>query len=167
MTKATANLNTWIAQNATKLKNALSSPSFDEDAFQDAYLTLATECREQETSNALERAFMAAYRKHTGRHLSETYSISHPDEMFFTFLTDTTDEDDQQDTDIPGTLVNNIRRYIRNTFPEREASAFEMRMNGYTYRDITDVTGLGATAFNNSSGRIIAATRIAFAGIIL
>ena len=166
MTTATATLNTWIAQNAATLRSILcSSPSFDEDAFQDAYLTLATECREQQPSN-IERAFMAAYRKHTGRHISETYSISHPDEMFFTFLTETAEEYNQKKNDIPGTLVNRILRYIRNTFPEREATAFEMRMNGYTYRDITDVTGLGATAFNNASGRIIAATRIAFAGII-
>lgn len=167
MTTATATLNTWIAQNAAKLRDIISSsPSFDEDAFQDAYLTLATECREQQPSN-IERAFMAAYRKHTGRRISESYASSHPDDMFFTFLPDTIDEDEPQETETPSKLVDSIRKHIRKTFSEPEATAFEMRMGGYTYRDIKDVTGLGATAFNNASGRIIAATRIAFAGIII
>ena len=85
MTRATANFNFWIINNASRLRARLSaSPSFDEDAFQDAYLTLATECSQQEPICDIERAFLAAYRKHTGKHLSETYDTSHPDDLFFT-----------------------------------------------------------------------------------
>ena len=167
MTRATANFNFWIINNASRLRARLStSPSFDEDAFQDAYLTLATECSQQETLCDIERAFLAAYRKHTGKHLSETYDTSHPDDLFFTLLpsADEDDEEEATDEDKPG-LAASIRRYIRKSFSKQETTAFEMRMKGFSYRDIADVTGLGATAFNNVSDRIIAATRLQFAGI--
>lgn len=145
MTRATANFNFWIINNASRLRARLStSPSFDEDAFQDAY------------------------RKHTGKHLSETYDTSHPDDLFFTLLpsADEDDEEEATDEDKPG-LAASIRRYIRKSFSKQETTAFEMRMKGFSYRDIADVTGLGATAFNNVSDRIIAATRLQFAGINL
>lgn len=162
-------LNIWIIRNAAKLRARLSlSPGFDEDAFQDAYLTLIQECRQQDTCSDIERTFLAAYRKHTGKHISETYTISHPDDIFFTLLPSADEEPEEEpaDDNKPG-LVASIRRHIRTTFTKQEATAFEMRMSGYTYRDIADVTGMGTTALINASGRIIASTRLQFAGLTI
>lgn len=169
MTRADATFNFWMSRNAAKLRAKLSaSSSFDEDAFQDAYLTLATEYRQQGSSRDIEKDFLVAYRKHTKKHINEAYDTTHPDAIFFTLLpsVDEETEEESADDNKPG-LGAFILRYIRTTFTKQEATAFEMRMSGYTYRDIADVTGMGTTALINTSGKIIASMRLQFAGLTI
>ena len=71
----TVSLNEWICKNASALKQKLSLyTAFDEDAFQDAYLTLATTAETEDDHAGYEVAFIKAYRKFSGKNLSETFS---------------------------------------------------------------------------------------------
>ena len=163
-------VNAWISDNAAKLKQRLNIyNNLDEDAFQDAYLTLVQEYRTPETGSTLEDAFLKAYRRISNKSLGESFTTSHPDELFFTLLPSEETEPMEQAADPKdrAPLVKRIERHIRSAFPRRDVMAFEMRMKGYSCRDITDTLGLGTTAINNATERIITQTRLQFAAVAL
>lgn len=170
MTRTAAAFNSWISDNAARLRDKLSLyNTFDEDAFQDAYLTLATTGENQNSNNEYEKVFIATYRKLSVKHISELYTTSHPDDLFFSLIP----SDDVEPMEQPGTakdtrwLISRIRKHIRDTFPKTDVQAFEMKLTGYSCRDITDTLGIGTTAINNATNRIIARTRLQFASIAL
>lgn len=169
MTRTTA-FNVWICENASALKQKLSLyTTFDEDAFQDAYLTLATAAETEEDHAEYEVAFMKAYRKFSGKNLSETYATAHPDELFFTLIpTEDTDPEDKPEDRTPSRwLISRIRKHIRDTFPKTDVMTFEMKMAGYSCRDISDTIGIGTTAINNATNGIITQTRLQFVAVAL
>ncbi len=167
MARIATTFNAWISDNATKLKERLSLYSrIDEDAFQDAYLTLATTC-EKDCATDYENAFLKAYRKLSGKNLSETYTTCHPDELFFTLIPaeETVPEDKPERADTTQRLISRIRKHIRDSFPKTDVSAFEMKITGYSCRDISETLGIGTTAINNATNRIITQTRLQFAAV--
>lgn len=169
MIQTAITLNEWICTNAAKLKERLSLySSLDEDAFQDAYLTLVTDCEAEEDSMAFEKAFVAAYRKLSGKRISEAYATVHPDDLFFTLLPTQKDEPEEKRDERPSQrLASKIRKHIRATFSTNDVAAFEMKIAGYPCRDITDALGMGTTAVNNATQRIITQTRLQFAAVAL
>lgn len=170
MARTTATFNSWISDNAARLREKLSLyNTFDEDAFQDAYLTLATTGENQSSNKEYEKAFIAAYRKLSGKHISELYSTSHPDDLFFSLIPSEDKEPMEQPEATKDTrwLISRIRKHIRDTFPKTDVQAFEMKMTGYSCRDITDTLGIGTTAINNATNRIITRTLLQFAAVAL
>lgn len=166
----TTTLNAWIAHSAHRLKEKLSLYGrLDEDAFQDAYLTLASAPETEEDSAGYEVAFMKAYRKFTGKHLSETFSTWHPDELFFSLLPSEDAEPMEDAAEEPTTekIAAKIRQHIRATFPHQDVRILEFRLLGFSCRDITDTFGIGTTAINNTINRIITQTRREFAAVAL
>ncbi len=166
----TVSFNEWICKNASALKQKLSLyTTFDEDAFQDAYLTLATAAETEEDHAEYEVAFMKAYRKFSGKNLSETFSTWHPDELFFSLLPSEDAEPMEDAPEEPSTekIVAKIQRHIRATFPRRDVRILELRLLGFSCRDITDTFGIGTTAINNTTNRIITQTRREFAAVAL
>lgn len=169
MTRTTA-FNVWICENAAKLRERLNIfNNIDEDAFQDAYLSLAATCDTPDSGAAFEKAFLTAYRKFSGKNHSETYTTAHPDDLFFTLIpTEDTDPEDKPEDRTPSRwLISRIRKHIRDTFPKTDVMAFEMKMAGYSCRDISDTIGIGTTAINNATNRIITQTRLQFAAVAL
>lgn len=166
----TISFNEWICRNAAALKHKLSLyTALDEDAFQDAYLTLASVPEREEDHAGYEVAFMKVYRKFSGKHLSETFSTWHPDELFFSLLPS---DDAEPMEDVPEEptiekIVAKIQRHIRATFPRRDVRILELRLLGFSCRDITDTFGIGTTAINNTTNRIITQTRREFAAVAL
>lgn len=166
----TVSLNEWVCKNASALKQKLSLyTAFDEDAFQDAYLTLATTAETEDDHAGYEVAFIKAYRKFSGKNLSETFSTWHPDELFFSLLPSEDAEPMEDAPEEPSTekIVAKIQRHIRATFPRRDVRILELRLLGFSYRDITDTFGIGTTAINNTTNRIITQTRREFAAVAL
>ena len=162
--------NEWIINNAALLKHRLSLyTALDEDAFQDAYLTLATTEDEQQNEAGYEVAFMKAYRRFSGKNISETYSTCHPDELFFSLLPSDETEPMEEKQDEPTTdrIAAKMQRFIRATFPRRDVRILELRLLGFSCRDITDTFGIGTTAINNTTNRIITQTRLQFAAVAL
>lgn len=164
-------VNTWIRDNAAKLKQRLNSyNNLDEDAFQDAYLTLVQEYPTPESGSTFENAFIRAYRRLSNKAHSETYKQSHPDDVFFSLLTSDDETEPMEDTDEPKDhtpLAKRVQKHIRAAFPRRDVMIFEMRMQGFSCRDITDTLGVGTTAINNATERIITLTRLQFAAVAL
>lgn len=163
-------VNAWISDNAAKLKQRLNIyNTLDEDAFQDAYLTLVQEYTTPESGNILETAFLKAYRRLSNRNIGEAFTLSHPDELFFTLLPpDETDPMEKpEETKDRAPLAKRVQRHIRASFPRKDVMAFEMKIKGFSCRDITDAIGIGTTAINNATERIITQTRLQFAAVAL
>lgn len=162
----TTTFNVWICENAAKLRDKLNHHnSIDEDAFQDAYLSLAEIYDTPDSGASFETAFLAAYRKFSGKHISETYATVHPDELFFSLIP--AEDTEPEDTTPSRWLICKIRKYIRKTFSKTDVTAFEMKMTGFSCRDISDTIGIGTTAINNATNRIITQTRLQFAAVAL
>lgn len=162
--------NAWMSENAAKLKHRLSLYSpIDEDAFQDAYLTLVEEYSTNDNYATIENTFIATYRKLSIKNLGEAFKTCHPDELFFTLLPsyDTDPTEQQQEPKDHSNLVAKIQRHIRATFQRRDVMVFEMRLRGFSCRDIEDTLGIGTTAINNAIQRITAQTRLQFAAVAL
>lgn len=159
-------VNTWISDNAAMLRQRLSVYNdLNEDAFQDAYLTLVKEYPAPGSVNILEAAFLKAYRRHSNKSIGEAYTLSHPDELFFTLLPSDETEPmaDLETTKDNTSLASRVQHYIRVTFSRKDVMAFELKINGYACRDITDILGIGTTAIKNVTERIISQTRLRFA----
>lgn len=170
MSHINIDFNEWICKNASALKQKLSLyTTFDEDAFQDAYLTLATAEDAQQNKAGYEVAFMKAYRRSSGKNLSETYATCRPDELFFSLLPseDAEPMEDAPEESSTEKIVAKIQRHIRATFPRRDVRILELRLLGFSCRDITDTFGIGTTAINNTTNRIITQTRREFAAVAL
>lgn len=160
--------NEWISNNAVMLKHRLSLyTALDEDAFQDAYLTLATTEEAQQNEAGYEVAFMKAYRIFSGKNLSETYATCHPDDLFFSLLPSDEAEPMEEKPDEPPTdrIAVKMQRFIRATFPRRDVRILELRLLGFSCRDISDTLGIGTTAINNAMERITTQTRLQFAAV--
>lgn len=161
-------VNAWITDNAAKMKAILSIHStFDEDAFQDAYLILVKEYPLPEVDGVLERAFLNAYKQCSGKAISEAFSLLHPDELFFNLLpAEETEQENSDETDeMP--LAKKVQRHIRTTFPKAEVMAFEMRIKGFSYRDIAETIGIEVAAINKLTERIIRYTRRRFVTVTI
>lgn len=163
--KATS-FNAWISENALRLRQSLSiTAPFDEDAFQDAYLTLAGENRRQDEGATFERAFVGAYRKATRQAQRETFTTCHPDDLFFTLIptAEETEATDSEAERMAATLAKTIKSHIQATYSRAEVAIWEMRMLGNSIRDIADTLGLSRTTADRTIQRIAEQTRAQFA----
>lgn len=160
-------INAWISDNADIIKRRLRSiGAVDEDAFQDTYLSLVKEYPKQESSATFENAFIKIYRRIEKRHFRETYETLYADETFLSLIPSEEPETQDRPKDRKP-IADRIRKHIRSSFPQRDVTAFEMRMKGFSYRDISDTLGIGTTAIYNHTERIIAQTRLHFAAVAL
>lgn len=158
--------NTWISENALRLKQILSMAApLDEDAFQDAYLTLAGKNRRRDVGAVFERAFVDAYRKFSRLALQETYTTSHPDDLFFTLLStaEETEATDPEAERMAESLAKAIKSHIQATYSRAEVAIWEMRMLGNSIRDIADTLGLSRDTADKTIQRITEQTRAQFA----
>lgn len=165
----TVSFNEWISTNASSLRQELCLyTAFDEDAFQDAYLTLAAAGKEDDKTGYKE-AFIEAYRRFMMKNLSETFLTWHPGELFFSLLhTEEVEPMEDVPEDPPAEkIIARIQRHIRTTFPHRDVRILELRLLGFSCRDITDTFGIGSAAIKNTTNRIITQTRREFAAVAL
>lgn len=148
MKSATALFNQWISLNALTLMVALSTDgNLDMDAFQDSYLEIAESRKAPRDNVARYRLFVTAYRKHTRRRLSESYSTLFPDELFF-ILMPSCDPEPMEDTEEidenKDKLARDIFRYIR-TFSDRAAAMLELYVRGVPMSEIGMRFGVSGT----------------------
>lgn len=159
--------NEWIRHNGAAVRRRISlRGTLDEDAFQDAYLCMATA---PETEVGCEADFMRIYRRHVAKNLGEAFSTCHPDELFFLLLPsrDAEPMEDAPEEDAAGYTAAIIRKFIRATFPRRDVRMLELRLFGFPYRDIADAFGIRPSAINGIINSIITRTRREFAGAAL
>lgn len=162
-------VNAWISNNASKLRQRLNLyNTLDEDAFQDAYLTLVQEYKRPETGSTLENAFLKAYRRISNKSLGEAFTTSHPDELFFSLLA----SDSAEPMNIPeeepdrAALTHAILKYIRAAFTPTQASMWDMRQLGCSLRDTANALDITEREVKRTINLITARLRIQFAHAI-
>lgn len=138
--------------------------SLDEDAFQDAYLTLAITHDTMEQGAVFEKAFIAAYKKFSGKRICESFTTCHPDELFFSLLPADISEEDAEDTKSLNfeSVAKAIKAHIRTNFSKVEVAVLEMRLKGMSVRNTADALGLSRFSIDSTTQRIIAQTRAQF-----
>lgn len=163
MALTATDFNAWMVTNVSKLIAILNSDgNIDNDAFQDAYIILATSLspHNQNASDDYETIFKEIYAKNLRKNISESFSTLHPDTQFFTQITaeETDPKTADEEADRTQKLIIRMRKYMLDTFPKTEVMAFKMKTIGYSYRDISDALGIGRSTIDNAIKKIIAQT---------
>ena len=79
----------WCAKNYYKLRERLSLQGlFDEDAYQDAYLSILSRVRKGEQILCYDKHITNAYQAYRKKHNSEGIVYVRPDELLFTLMQD-------------------------------------------------------------------------------
>ena len=79
----------WCEKNYYKLRERLSLQGlFDEDAYQDAYLSILSRVRKGEQILCYDKHITNAYQAYRKKHLNEGFVYVRPDELLFTLLPD-------------------------------------------------------------------------------
>lgn len=152
----------WFVMNYSRLKESIGLMSvFDDDAFHEAYLTIVTSKSLPATASGYHKIFLTTYRQISRHNLNESYTISHPDDRFFTLLSDTVEEEEPK-RDRAG-LVRSICTFIRSTFSTAQLSVWEMRMQGYSIRDTADCLNLKERQVKEYESIVSCQTRKQFA----
>lgn len=88
MNNRTANIfDAWIINQHNRLKERIaSSTMFDDDAFQETYLTMREALTIKDIELDFEPVFIKLYRRMLARELSTEFRYSHPDPLFFVLL---------------------------------------------------------------------------------
>ena len=74
----------WIINQHNRLKERIASSTiFDDDAFQETYLTMREALRVKDIELEFEPVFIKLYRRMLARELSTEFRYSHPDPLFF------------------------------------------------------------------------------------
>lgn len=163
-------LNTWIENNAGKLVRQLCAAGpLNEDAYQDAYLTLVATSGRHACDGSFEQAFIAAYRNCCRKQLSEAFATVNPDETFFERQAayaggDSAEHNRQQPAKEHLAVV--IRAHILTTYSTTEAEAWKMRMAGNSIRDIADALGISKDIAKRTLHKIAHQVRSRFASAI-
>lgn len=145
-TELSAKFNAWFANEYNRLRERISlSARFDEDAFHDAYISIQngfTESIERMPNFAL--LFKTEYRRISKRHISDTYDVYYPDDLFFNMVADDTQEPMAQPEKVSDRrwLVYTIKQHVRHNNPPVMVMIWESRnITGLSYRDISQVSG--------------------------
>lgn len=161
--------NDWMVRMIRPLRMTLGMHSdIDEDAFQDTYLEMATDPATPEESARRRMSFMAVYRRHSRRHVSEEFMTVRPDETFFLLLA--ADEDEERDPEAEEAcdeMARRVKSYIRKTTGGTRMRIIDMRMRGFSIRDISAAFGIPSTRVEDVIGRVVTKARRRFAGMTL
>lgn len=148
----------WFVMNYARLKESIGLKSvFDEDAFHEAYITIVTSKSLSAASSDYRKMFLTTYRQISRRSLNEAYTVCHPDELFFTLLPDTVEEEEPE-KDL-SRLAKSICSFIRNTFSMVQLTVWEMRMQGYSIRDTADSLNLKKRQVKEYENMVLCQTR--------
>lgn len=151
----------WFIKNYSRLKEYISiSGILDDDAFHEAYLSIATDTKLSEKDVDFRKLFLSIYKQATRRTMNESYVICHPDELFFTLLPDT--EDEIEESKGKTYLIKTIQTFISSTFTKAQQSVFRMRVQGFSIRDTADCFNLNDRQVKETMNDIVCRTREQF-----
>ncbi len=152
----------WFMANYSILKECISlSGYFDEDAFHEAYLVIATDKNIVVNAKDFRKMFMSTYRAASRHTLNESFIVCHPDDLFFSLLPETGEaENPPKDYD---SLAKEIVNFIRSTFPVIQQSVLQMRVDGYSLRDTADTLNIPERQVKDDINAVVCRTREQFA----
>lgn len=105
-------INKWIEENHDKVRQRLiDSITFNEDAFQDAYLEISTQPLQDFDGN-IEQLFFATYRKKLRQEYRRGYRMVHAQQTFFDLLVEV--EAGSEHTPCLAQVQRYVHRYIKD-----------------------------------------------------
>lgn len=145
MNNRTANIfDAWIINQHNRLKERIaSSTMFDDDAFQETYLTMREALTIKDIELDFEPVFIKLYRRMLARELSTEFRYSHPDPLFFVLLR----SDEENPEEIGQTPAENIQakqvdEYVRYNFKPSDYLIFHLKFfQAMTWQGLIDYTG--------------------------
>lgn len=136
----------WVAKNYERLREGLAfTGAFDEDAFHDAYTSVRMSVSEDGISDKSPACFLKAYKTINKRHISQTYAVYHPDELYFNQLADRVSEQvAEPDTEqVKELLAHQIQNYVKRNFSRMYVLIWESRtMRDMNYSDISAISDM-------------------------
>lgn len=157
----------WCAKNYYKLRERLSLQGlFDEDAYQDAYLSILSRVRKGEQILCYDKHITNAYQAYRKKHISEGFVYVRPDELLFTLLPDNAPLPMEKSEGKPYyvQMVKEIKSYVKHNYSPTLVLAWETRrINLMSYVDISAFTGIAEKKVKHSIISIDADIREHFA----
>ena len=153
--------NDWITAVAAPLRAMLGM-------YSDTYLRMATDPETPAGSMERRKRFTATYRRHSRRHVDEALTTVRPDETFFLLLAD--GEEEGRDPEAEAAYDEKVRRvwsYIRQIAGGTGIRIIEMRMKGFSVRDLSASFGMPSSRVERVIERVIARTRSRFSDMTL
>ena len=142
----------WIGRSFNRLRQRLMvSCIFDDDAFQETYLSLR-ETVTEEQAGCYEAVFTRQYKRTIQRLNRQELRYFHPDPLFFLYLRTEPvvfDGEDIAETDggtpEPERMKKRITEYVRMNYSEDDYLLFQLKyFSGMTYKCLQDYTGHGS-----------------------
>lgn len=138
--------NAWIEGYYPKILRQLqATQEVDMDAIHDAYLRMATGKLKDIPAITFPEAFLKEYNHFRTRNFNESFTTSHPDEIFFDLLTgnikDPEDCDNEKEAS-RNSLAIKITKFIGAAFSSQEKAIWSMRLKGFSIRAIADAQGI-------------------------
>lgn len=136
----------WCAKNYYKLRERLSLQGlFDEDAYQDAYLSILSRVRKGEQILCYDKHITNAYQAYRKKHISEGFVYVRPDELLFTLLPDNAPLPFEPVKEKPNFawLIYDIKQFVRRNNPTMDVIVWEAKnIHRQSITDISGFTGL-------------------------
>lgn len=136
----------WFSKNYDRLRTKLTAKGgFDPDTFHDTYLTCRKEVRAHNIySERFEQLTLNTYKDIRRHHISGSYAVCHPKEVFFTLLADSHSTDDSSTHSDPETTPTKkeVLRFVRNERPSVARLIFECKIIGMSVTGISAATGM-------------------------
>lgn len=158
--------NDWCAANYQRMCQRLNIYApVDEDALHDAFLYLAENIGKIEPKD-YEKTLTAQYRRISGQYIFQSIAEFRPDELFFNLLSDEEieeEEDDKKAENARIALAKSILRFVRHSFSDISVTLLDMRIKGYSYRNLADCLGMTEKQVRENEKLIITRVRAQFA----
>lgn len=163
---ARKSFNDWCAKNYGAICQKLNILApVDEDALHDALVYLAENFAAIEPRD-YEKTLIAQYRKISGQYFSQSIAEFRPDELFFNLLPNEAieeEEDDEKAENARKALAKSILRFVRHSFSDISVTLLDMRIKGYSYRNLADCLGMTEKQVRENEKLIITRVRAQFA----
>lgn len=158
--------NDWCEVNYQRMCQRLNIYApVDEDALHDALVYLAENFTAIEPRD-YEKTLIAQYRRISGQYFSQSMAEFRPDELFFNLLPDEEieeGEDDEKAENARKALAKSILRFVRHSFSDISVTLLDMRIKGYSYRNLADCLGMTEKQVRENEKLIITRVSAQFA----
>lgn len=139
------------------------------DALHDAYLRMATGRFKGITVIDFPEVFLKEYDHFRTRNFNESFTTTHPDEIFFVLLAENTEDPEADTSESEASrerLAITVTKYIGAAFTTQENAIWSMRLKGFSIRDIADAHGIPERRVKEVTHNIASRTQKQFAHAI-
>jgi len=144
-TTATVHFDAWVSQQYNRLKQRIMTTCvYDDDAFQETYLTMREAVTPAIGDGDFEAMFVKLYKQMLAREFRNECRYAHPDPLFFLYLR-TEPIDDTEATEMTPrqeVTAKQVDEFVRYNFSAGDYMIFHLKFfTAMTYKGLIDYTG--------------------------